>query len=865
VYFVEEPILDPECKPFLEITHAEAGVTLCRLHSPIEAVGFARSHDDEFTALLPAFLKQEKISELVVWLYTPLALPLLQSLSAIATVYDVMDELSAFKDAPPELLEWETKAYETVNVVFTGGPSLYAAKKGRHGNVHCFPSSVDLVHYQKALNSNLDPPDQVDLPRPRLGYFGVIDERIDLALIDQLATSHPEWQIQMVGPVCKIDPQDLPNHPNIHYYGQRSYADLPSYLSGWDVCLVPFALNESTKFISPTKTLEYMAAEKMIVSTLITDVVVPYGDIVYGADGAFEFVQACERALTEAPSEKAARIEKMRGVLAKTSWDQTVQAMAAEIAQASNSSNSIRPATSGSHSESWPIVIAGAGPTGLSAAYHAQDALLLERNDTVGGWCRSIQQNGYTWDYAGHIMFTNDPYIEKMYEILLRENVHWQDREAWIYSKNVFTRYPFQGALYGLPPDVIRECIVGAIEARFGSLKGDQAQPGSQLYLAKHAPVHGSNGNGVHNPLNGKSQCASTDRINDCCGDGILESTARLTNGELRRPNAEKSRGGNGSHPPANQYANFEEFIYKVWGAGIAKHFAIPYNQKLWAVPLTEMETSWLGGRVPLPDLEEMIEGALRPVPKPMGPNARFGYPLRGGFQALMEGFLTHIGNRLRLNANVVTVSPRAHLISLADGSTIQYDHLVSTMPLPFLVRSIGEEAPPEIHQAAAGLQYISVRCVYLAVARENVSDKHWIYYPEDSIFHRIFVQGNASPYCNAPGGFCFTCEITYSPQYKPLPCEGQALIDRCVADCIKVGFIKESDQITAAAQADLRPYAGAECEGYSGVARRPRYPAGRPIQRVGILQFRSCLHGRQARRGVDIKTTSTVCMKLIS
>jgi protoporphyrinogen oxidase len=219
------------------------------------------------------------------------------------------------------------------------------------------------------------------------------------------------------------------------------------------------------------------------------------------------------------------------------------------------------------------------------------------------------------------------------------------------------------------------------------------------------------------------------------------------------------------------------------------------------------METSWLGGRVPLPDLEEIIDGALQPSGKPMGPNARFGYPLRGGFQALMSGFVPHIKGTIELNADVVEISPKQRIITLADGRRYEYEHMISTMPLPELVRMVGDEAPEEVRQAGQGLRHISVRCVNIGVARENITDKHWIYYPEDTIFHRIFVQGNASPECNAPGGFGFTCEITYSPQWKPLPLTGQELIDRCVQDCIKVGMIREDDTIIAASEVDM-PYA---------------------------------------------------------
>src|SRR5262249_48719942 len=263
---------------------------------------------------------------------------------------------------------------------------------------------------------------------------------------------------------------------------------------------------------------------------------------------------------------------------------------------------------------------------------------------------------------------------------------------------------------------------------------------------------------------NGK-QCTPAGDVKDCCADGILESSAPL--GQWKPA------------IPAGEPRNFEEFIHRVWGSGIAKHFAIPYNTKLWAVPLSEMETSWLDGRVPLPDLEEMIEGALSPVAKPMGPNARFGYPLRGGFQALMDAWLPYLKGQVRLNSRVVRISPGKRVLTLQDGSEIEYESLVSTMPLPVLIRQLEDEAPEDIRCSARSLRHVSVRCVHIGVGREKLSEKHWIYYPEDTIFHRIFVQGNASPYCSPAGGFGLTCEITYSA-HKPLPCEGDALIQLC-------------------------------------------------------------------------------------
>ncbi|MDB6085744.1 MAG: UDP-galactopyranose mutase, partial [Gammaproteobacteria bacterium] len=224
------------------------------------------------------------------------------------------------------------------------------------------------------------------------------------------------------------------------------------------------------------------------------------------------------------------------------------------------------------------------------------------------------------------------------------------------------------------------------------------------------------------------------------------------------------------------------------------------------AVPLSTMETSWLGGRVPVPDLQEMVEGAFKRPSKPVGPNARFGYPLRGGFQALMNGFLPHLRGTVRLNTPVSRIVVSQRRIVLADGSFQSYEQLISTMPLPVLISSIGEEAPMSVRLAASRLRHVSVRCVNLGVRRRDVTDKHWVYYPESTVFHRIFVQGNASPYCNPPDGFGLTCEITYSRD-KPLPCEGEDLTDLCISDCIDVGMIDKRDEVMVRNQVDM-PYA---------------------------------------------------------
>lgn len=787
VFFVEEPVFGPGT-PSWKVSQPSENLRICQPHTPVAAPGF---HDEQLPSmqtLMDQLLDEFEIRRPVAWLYTPMALPLLAGLDAETIVYDCMDELSAFKNAPRQLLQREHALLKAADLVFTGGPSLFRAKRGRHHAVHCFPSSVDRDHFAAAADESAEWAAQRPLPRPRLGFFGVIDERLDIGLLERLALSHPEWQIIMVGPVVKIDSAELPRRPNLHYFGQQPYADLPRFLAGWDVCLLPFALNEATRFISPTKTLEYMAAGKPIVSTPVVDVAEPYSHIVRIGEGE-GFVAQCERALGESAAQRSHRAALAEDTLSGTSWQKTVDQMYALIeSESAGASASIRESTSTVTPSSMPapaprVIIIGAGPTGLSAAYHlGEQSLLLEQNATVGGWCRSIEDRGFTFDYAGHIMFSTDPYVHELYKLLLGDNVHWQDREAWIYSKQVYTRYPFQGALHGLPPDVVVECIMGAIEARVGPVLevGGTARVNAVATTEQALPPHSS-----------ASGCKS-EAIIDCCADGLGESTAPLAQVPSRIPDAPRT---------------FEEFIFKVWGKGIARHFAVPYNRKLWAVPLSSMETSWLGGRVPVPDLHEMIVGALRPVAKPLGPNARFGYPLRGGFQALMDGFVEKLRGPTKLNARVSRVIPSRHRLILQDGSVHSYEHLITTMPLPLFIKAAGEEVPAQVKAAAARLRHVSVRCVNLGIGRSNLTEKHWIYYPEStSIFHRIFVQGNASPHCNAPGGTGLTCEITYSPD-KPLPCDGEALIERCIEDCIKVGIIEASDSILARNQVDM-PYA---------------------------------------------------------
>jgi UDP-galactopyranose mutase len=326
VIFIEEPVTDKDAKAHWEISAHRPNVLVCKPHLPVEAEGFDDAHASLLKKLVVDLMNELEVDDYLLWLYTPMALPLARALPGepVAVLYDCMDDLASFRFAPPSLLARETALMRWADVVLTGGPSLYRARQGKHPNLHCLPSSVDVAHFASASQVP-EAQDQASLPHPRLGWFGVIDERLDIELLQAVASARPEWQFVMLGPVAKIDPADLPALPNIHYLGQRDYADLPSYLAGWDVCIQPFALNEATRFISPTKTLEYMAAGLPIVSTRVTDVAQPYGHIVYIADTPEEFVLACEEALGESESKRQERMQNGAEVLARTSWDSTAE------------------------------------------------------------------------------------------------------------------------------------------------------------------------------------------------------------------------------------------------------------------------------------------------------------------------------------------------------------------------------------------------------------------------------------------------------------------------------------------------------------------------------------------------------------
>jgi glycosyltransferase involved in cell wall biosynthesis len=326
LFYFEEPYFHEGAEPRLEVTTRDGGnIHIVVAHLPHGLT--PQESDARQIELLNAFFAERKLDRFVFWYYTPMALEITRHLQPVLTVYDCMDELSAFKGASPRLRELEAELFQQADLVFTGGQSLYESKKDQHPEVYAFPSSIDKAHFAQARQALTEPADQAPIPHPRFGFYGVLDERFDIELLRGISALRPDWHFVMIGPVVKIDPAVLPQAANIHYLGGKNYQELPMYLKGWDVALLLFAHNESTRFISPTKTPEYLAAGKPVVSTSIRDVVRPYGDagLVHIADTPEAFVSAIEKALLQKEDQEwmAKTDEFLQGV----SWDTTWQNM----------------------------------------------------------------------------------------------------------------------------------------------------------------------------------------------------------------------------------------------------------------------------------------------------------------------------------------------------------------------------------------------------------------------------------------------------------------------------------------------------------------------------------------------------------
>lgn len=444
VFFWEEPLFDGHSTGQLEVEHKADSLWVVRPHLP-----WGEDVDALQKMLLSTFCAENAISRPVRWYYTAMALGFSIDLPAAATVYDCMDELSGFLNAPPELLEREQQLLSIADVVFTGGLRLFEAKRDRHANVYAFPSSIDAEHFSRVAAT--EPTDQLSIPHPRAGFYGVLDERFDFELIAEIARLKPDVHFVLIGPVVKIDPATLPQATNIHYLGSKTYNELPEYLSGWDVALIPFALNQSTHFISPTKTPEYLAAGKPVVSTAIYDVVRGYGQegLVSVAENADGFALAIEQAL-QTPTELWRK--KVADKLQITSWDKTWKAMWSEVERllaraATASSQSIAPGTEAVHAlarqnvtrtvtslrqNSFDYLVVGAGFAGSVLAERLATTmdkriLLIDKRDHVGGNTFDYfdQAGILVHRYGPHIFHTNSAEVMEY----LSQFSEWRDYE----------------------------------------------------------------------------------------------------------------------------------------------------------------------------------------------------------------------------------------------------------------------------------------------------------------------------------------------------------------------------------------------------------------------------------------------------
>lgn len=395
VIFWEEATEQPGA-PMLDVIHDSSGVIVA---TPRLLHGLDAAERQRLTAGMLEEMIAERGGEVAVrWFYTPMMLPLARNIASAVTVFDCMDELSAFRFAPAELPALEAELLKLADVVFTGGYSLYEAKRAQHDDIHPFPSSVDRAHFERARSvARAD-------GSPLFGFYGVIDERLDLDLVAALADARPDYRFEFVGPVVKIDPADLPRRANIAYPGGQAYADLPLSLGRWDVALMPFALNESTRFISPTKTPEYLAGGKPVVSTAIVDVERHYGDLngVEIAGGVDAFAEACDRALalSRTPERWLPAVDR---ALASLSWDITQSAMQKHI-------DTVAARKARQPARHYDVLIVGAGFAGAVmaerlASQAGKRVLLIDKRDHIGG-------NAYDErDAAGNLIHRYGPHI----------------------------------------------------------------------------------------------------------------------------------------------------------------------------------------------------------------------------------------------------------------------------------------------------------------------------------------------------------------------------------------------------------------------------------------------------------------------
>jgi protoporphyrinogen oxidase len=371
------------------------------------------------------------------------------------------------------------------------------------------------------------------------------------------------------------------------------------------------------------------------------------------------------------------------------------------------------------------ILIVGAGLAGLSTAYHLGDRpyCVAEKEKEAGGLCRSYQKDGFTFDLTGHLLHFRQAEIKALVERLLAGRLDKHARRSFIYSHRTYTEYPFQVNTYGLPPAVVRECLLGFIAT-------------------------------------------------------------------LTTPAAT---------PPEDR--SFKAWILENLGEGMAKHFMVPFNEKLWQVPLDELTSDWVSWLVPKPDLKDVVNGALGIKDKAFGYNPSFLYPSRGGISVLPEAFLPGV-REIVYGSELAEVETGRRRATFQDGRVIEYETLVSTIPVPELVRRC-TDLPPAIREAAAGLRCVSVYNINLGVARERVSDKHWIYFPEKEFpFYRAGFPMNFSPALGPPGCSSLYVEIAHQPTNVLPP---TVLLQQVRAGMELAGIFRPDDDIVAADVRDIR------------------------------------------------------------
>ena len=369
------------------------------------------------------------------------------------------------------------------------------------------------------------------------------------------------------------------------------------------------------------------------------------------------------------------------------------------------------------------VVVIGAGLAGVSAAYHLQEysPILFERESSIGGLCRSFNQDGFTFDCTGHLIHLKNAYVKELVARLLPDAFNSHERFAAIYSQSTMTPYPFQANTFGLPAEVVKECVVGFVET--------------------------------------------------------LQA------------------------PPNGGPKNFYEWVLKTFGSGIAKHFMLPYNEKFWKQDLRSITADWVSWSIPKPSLDEVVNGALGLTNKGMGYNPRFIYPKTGGIECLPLALARPV-RRVHLNETLESIDPKRKVVRMASGREEPYDSLITSLPLPETFRLL-KDTPETLRYAASLLRAIGVFNINIGIDRPNVSDQHWIYYPEGQyIFSRVGFPMNFSTAVAPAGTSSMYIEITYQPGQKPNPEEAYA---RSIADLQRCGILRESDRILTRLDLDIK------------------------------------------------------------